>query len=250
MYSVVNEINLTRAMSVNMYTMCINEINLTRMMCVNEVNQTRRLFFNEINLTRMMFESRIKQLEQKVIENTTDLSVANQKIDLLQSFCITNGLEIPFWNSAYPPSADVSSMEALSASTAVACANFVLEEKDGVVPMDVDEAGASEAGASEAGASEAGASEEYEDIMNSIKDFGDAYSGSYGHAYGGYYGTNNLDYIPVPHYASEAGASEAGAIEAGASEEDASEAGASEYEESGDDYYESEEEEDESAYDL
>jgi hypothetical protein len=204
--------------------MCINEINLTRMMCVNEVNQTRRLFFNEINLTRMMFESRIKQLEQKVIENTTDLSVANQKIDLLQSFCITNGLEIPFWNSAYPPSADVSSMEALSASTAVACANFVLEEKDGVVPMDVDE----------------GASEEYEDIMNSIKDFGDAYSGSYGHAYGGYYGTNNLDYIPVPHYASEAGASEAGA----------SEAGASEYEESGDDYYESEEEEeDESAYD-
>jgi len=206
--------------------MCINEINLTRMMCVNEVNQTRRLFFNEINLTRMMFESRIKQLEQKVIENTTDLSVANQKIDLLQSFCITNGLEIPFWNSAYPPSADVSSMEALSASTAVACANFVLEEeKDGVVPMDVDE----------------GASEEYEDIMNSIKDFGDAYSGSYGHAYGGYYGTNNLDYIPVPHYASEAGASEAGA-----SEEDASE-----YEESGDDYYESEEEEeDESAYDL
>jgi len=219
MYSVVNEINLTRAMSVNMYTMCINEINLTRMMCVNEVNQTRRLFFNEINLTRMMFESRIKQLEQKVIENTTDLSVANQKIDLLQSFCITNGLEIPFWNSAYPPSADVSSMEALSASTAVACANFVLEEKDGVVPMDVDE----------------GASEEYEDIMNSIKDFGDAYSGSYGHAYGGYYGTNNLDYIPVPHYASEAGASEAGA---------------SEYEESGDDYYESEEEEeDESAYD-
>jgi hypothetical protein len=236
MYSVVNEINLTRAMSVNMYTMCINEINLTRMMCVNEVNQTRRLFFNEINLTRMMFESRIKQLEQKVIENTTDLSVANQKIDLLQSFCITNGLEIPFWNSAYPPSADVSSMEALSASTAVACANFVLEEeKDGVVPMDVDEADASEAGASEAGASE-----EYEDIMNSIKDFGDAYSGSYGHAYGGYYGTNNLDYIPVPHYASEAGASE----------EDASEEDASEYEESGDDYYESEEEEDESAYDL
>jgi hypothetical protein len=225
MYSVVNEINLTRAMSVNMHTMCINEINLTRMMCVNEVNQTRRLFFNEINLTRMMFESRIKQLEQKVIENTTDLSVANQKIDLLQSFCIANGLEIPFWNSAYPPSADVSSMEALSASTAVACANFVLEEKDGVVPMDVDEADASE---------------EYEDIMNSIKDFGDAYDGSYGHAYGGYYGTNNLDYIPVPHYASEAGASEAGA----------SEAGASEYEESGDDYYESEEEEeDESAYD-
>ena len=187
------------------------------MMCINEVNQTRRLFFNEINLTRMMFESRIKQLEQKVIENTTDLSVANQKIDLLQSFCIANGLEIPFWNSTYPPSADVSSMEALSASTAVACANYVLEEeKDGVVPLDVDEDDT-----------------EYEDIMNSIKDFGDAYDGSYGHAYGGYYGTNNLDFIQVPHYASEyeAGASEAGASEAGASEAGASEAGASEYEE-------------------
>jgi len=178
MYPVFYEINRTRAM-------CISEINLTRTMCINEINQSRRLFVNEINLTRMMFESRVKQLEQKVCENTTDLSVANQKIDLLQSFCIANGLEVPFWNSAYPPPADVSSMEALSAATAVSCANFVLEEeKDGVVPMDVD---------SEADASEADA--EYTDIMNSITDYGDAY------AYGD--GGDNVDFIQVPYYDEE-----------------------------------------------
>ena len=169
----------------------------------------------------MMFESRAKQLEEKINEKTTELSVANQKIDLLQSFCIANGLEIPFWNSAYPPSVDASSMEALAAATAVSCANFVLEEKDGVVPMDVDE-------------DEVDASVEYEDIMNSIKDFGDAYDGSYGHAYGGYYGYSNkgmknLDFIPVPHYDEEESTSEADA--------------SSDYEE------EYSEDEDESAYD-
>ena len=178
MYPVFYEINRTRAM-------CISEINLTRTMCINEINQSRRLFVNEINLTRMMFESRVKQLEQKVCENTTDLSVANQKIDLLQSFCIANGLEIPFWNSAYPPSVDASSMEALAAATAVACANFILEEeKDGVVPMDVD---------SEADASEA----EYTDIMNSITDYGDAYGDAYGD------GGDNVDFIQVPYYDEE-----------------------------------------------
>ena len=208
-HPVLYEISRTRAV-------CISEINLTRTMCINEINQSRRLFFNEINLTRMMFESRAKQLEEKINEKTTELSVANKKIDLLQSFCIANGLEVPFWNSAYPPSADASSMEALAAATAVSCANFALASE-----------------------TDAEGEKEYTDIMNSIKDFGDAYSGSYGHAYGGYYGygnkgMKNLDFIPVPHY--EEDSSEA---------DDASEAGTSDYD------YEEEysEDEDESAYD-
>lgn len=204
MYPVFYEINRTRAL-------CIGEINLTRAMCINEINQSRRLFFNEINLTRMMFESRVKQLEEKVSENVTELSVANKKIDLLQSFCIANGLEVPFWNSTYPPSADVSSMESLAAATAVACANFALASE-----------------------TDAEGEKEYTDIMNSIKDFGDAYDGSYGHAYGGYYGygnkgMNNLDFIPVPRYEEDASTSEANA--------------SSDYEE------EYSEDEDESAYD-
>ena len=207
-HPVFYEINRSRAV-------CISEINLTRTMCINEINQSRRLFFNEINLTRMMFESRAKQLEEKINEKTTELSVANKKIDLLQSFCISNGLEIPFWNSAYPPSADASSMEALAAATAVSCANFALDGKADARAIAESE-------------------KEYTDIMNSIKDFGDAYSGSYGHAYGGYYGygnkgIKNLDFIPVPHY-----------------DEDSSEADdASDYD------YEEEysEDEDESAYD-
>lgn len=196
-HPVFHEINRSHAIS-------IGEINMTRVMCINEVNQSRRLFFNEINLTRMMFESRLKQLEQKVSENTTDLSVANKKIDLLQSFCIANGLEIPFWNSAYPPSAAVSSMEALSASTAVACANFALE------PV-----------------RDAYSDAEYADIANSISDYGDAYGSGgnyteaeYNDAYGqnvNTYGQDNygyniynhdLDFIPVPYY-DEADASDA-----------------------------------------
>ena len=77
-------------------------------------------------------------------------------------------------------------MEALAAATAVSCANFAIDGK-----ADAREIAESE--------------KEYTDIMNSIKDFGDAYDGSYGHAYGGYYGygnkgIKNLDFIPVPHY--------------------------------------------------
>lgn len=52
----------------------------------------------------------------------------NQRIQELQDVCIANGLEVPFWVRNNPPSADVSSMELLSAKTAIAAANFVLDE--------------------------------------------------------------------------------------------------------------------------
>jgi hypothetical protein len=58
------------------------------------------------------------------------LAFQNQCIQELQNICIANGLDIPFWNSKNPPSADVSSMEMLSAKTAIASAEFVLNESD------------------------------------------------------------------------------------------------------------------------
>ncbi len=56
------------------------------------------------------------------------LTLQNQRIQELQDICVANGLEVPFWSSKNPPSADVSSMEMLSAKTAIAAAEFVLNE--------------------------------------------------------------------------------------------------------------------------
>jgi len=54
----------------------------------------------------------------------------NQRIQELQDICIANGLEVPFWAITEPPSVDVSSMEILSARTAIAAAEFVLNESE------------------------------------------------------------------------------------------------------------------------
>ena len=58
------------------------------------------------------------------------LAEQNNAIQLLQDFCIKHGLEIPFWSAKHPPSAEVSTLEALSAATAVACADFVLQHEE------------------------------------------------------------------------------------------------------------------------
>ena len=58
------------------------------------------------------------------------LTLQNQRIQELQDICVANGLEVPFWSSKNPPSADVSSMEMLSAKTAIAAAEFVLNEPE------------------------------------------------------------------------------------------------------------------------
>ena len=87
-----------------------------------------QMMITEINATRKMFETRINRLAQTCDNTTSELSIANEKINRLQSFCISNGLEIPFWDSNHPPSSEVLTMDALSASTAVACANYLFDD--------------------------------------------------------------------------------------------------------------------------
>jgi hypothetical protein len=72
----------------------------------------------------------LAEQKQKLAEQKQKLAEQNNAIQLLQTFCIENGLEIPFWSAKQPPSVEVSSLEALSAATAVASAEFVLQEDD------------------------------------------------------------------------------------------------------------------------
>jgi hypothetical protein len=59
-------------------------------------------------------------------ETKAQLSKQNEAIQHLQDFCITQGLEIPFWDTRNPPAEEVSSMEALAANTAAKAAEYVL----------------------------------------------------------------------------------------------------------------------------
>ena len=69
------------------------------------------------------------EIAYEIEEQKQKLAEQNNIIQILQDFCIKNGLEIPFWSANHPPSAEVTSLEALSAATAVACADFVLQEQ-------------------------------------------------------------------------------------------------------------------------
>ena len=71
---------------------------------------------------------KMAEQQQQLAEQKQQLAEQNNAIQLLQDFCIKTGLEIPFWSAKHPPSAEVSSLEALSAATAVACAEFVLQD--------------------------------------------------------------------------------------------------------------------------
>jgi hypothetical protein len=70
----------------------------------------------------------LAEQKQQLAEQKQQLAEQNNAIQLLQDFCIKSGLEVPFWSAKHPPSAEVSSLEALSAATAVACADFVLQD--------------------------------------------------------------------------------------------------------------------------
>jgi hypothetical protein len=73
-------------------------------------------------------KQQLAEQKQQLAEQKQQLAEQNNAIQLLQDFCIKTGLEIPFWSAKHPPSAEVSSLEALSAATAVACAEFVLQD--------------------------------------------------------------------------------------------------------------------------
>ncbi len=80
-----------------------------------EINEMKNLYY--------MQEASIKNC-------ISELKSQNMQIQRLQEFCINHGLEIPFWDANHPPSADVTSLEAISAQTAVASSEFVLDYDD------------------------------------------------------------------------------------------------------------------------
>ena len=68
-------------------------------------------------------------------ETVEILQTQNAIIQRLQDYCISQGLEIPFWDGTHPPSAEVSSLEALAAETAVHSAEHVLQDEDDFYPF-------------------------------------------------------------------------------------------------------------------
>jgi hypothetical protein len=91
----------------------------------------------EMKKNREFLQEQQEQIAHELVEQKQQLADQNQQlaeqnniIQILQDFCIKNGLEVPFWSAKHPPSAEVSSLEALSAATAVACADFVLQDEE------------------------------------------------------------------------------------------------------------------------
>jgi hypothetical protein len=154
---------------------------------IREMKKNRE--FLEEQQEQLAYE--LAQQKQQLAQQKQELAQQNNTMQILQDFCIKNGLEIPFWSAKHPPSAEVSSLEALSAATAVACADFVLQEEeqehvaynsipyecvDSVLFEDTCEAGTCEAGTCEAGTCELD------------QEFGEIF---------------NYDYIPVNSYEAE-----------------------------------------------
>ena len=108
--------------SVEMYK---EDARLTRTMIEMKKN---REFLQEQQEQQEQQARELAEQKQELAEQKQQLVDQNNAIQLLQDFCIKNGLEIPFWSAKHPPSAEVSSLEALSAATAVACADFVLQD--------------------------------------------------------------------------------------------------------------------------
>jgi hypothetical protein len=84
-------------------------------------------------------------------ETKAELKKQNEAIQHLQDFCITQGLEIPFWDTRNPPAEEVSSMEALAANTAAKAAEYVL---NGEYEDDDEEASLMEAASTATSAAE------------------------------------------------------------------------------------------------
>ncbi len=146
----------------------------------NRNQDEQRLRRTESLVTIMMHQVNI--INDREEENKAELMKQNETIQRLQDFCITQGLEIPFWDTRDPPTAEVSSMETLAAETAVKTAEYVLNRE---YEDDEEEASLMEA------ASTAKSTAEY---VLKEEDKAEAY---------GYTSAairENEDYIPLPQY--------------------------------------------------
>lgn len=101
-----------------------------RLMRVSAEIYKNSLFVQEQQEQQEQIAHEQAEQKQQLEQQKQQLAEQNNIIQILQDFCIKNGLEVPFWSAKHPPSAEVSSLEALSAATAVACADFVLQDEE------------------------------------------------------------------------------------------------------------------------
>lgn len=101
-----------------------------RLMRVSAEIYKNSLFVQEQQEQQEQIAHEQAEQKQQLDQQKQQLAEQNNIIQILQDFCIKNGLEVPFWSAKHPPSAEVSSLEALSAATAVACADFVLQDEE------------------------------------------------------------------------------------------------------------------------
>lgn len=101
-----------------------------RLMRVSAEIYKNSLFVQEQQEQQEQIANEQAEQKQQLDQQKQQLAEQNNIIQILQDFCIKNGLEVPFWSAKHPPSAEVSSLEALSAATAVACADFVLQDEE------------------------------------------------------------------------------------------------------------------------
>ena len=87
----------------------------------NRNKDEQRIYHTESLMSIMIHHITIRDEETKA-----ELKKQNKAIQRLQDFCITQGLEIPFWDNKNPPTEAVSSMEALAANTAAKTAEYIL----------------------------------------------------------------------------------------------------------------------------
>jgi hypothetical protein len=139
----------------------------------------QRIYHTESLVNVMIYHITLRDEETKA-----EFKKQNEAIQRLQDFCITQGLEIPFWDNKDPPAAEVSSMEALAAETAAKTAEHVL---NGEYEDDDEEYSLMEA------ALTAGSAAEY-----ALLDNYDPLNPTYGYTSDAVRG--NADYIPLPKY--------------------------------------------------
>ena len=93
------------------------------------IRVSQELYFTTLAAEEEIWEMKRASLMQAALieECILALKTQNVQIQRLQDFCMKKGLELPFWDANHPPAAEVTSLEAISARTAVAAAEFVLE---------------------------------------------------------------------------------------------------------------------------
>jgi hypothetical protein len=100
-------------------------------------NKSRRLSKNELQMLREDREFYHNELEaqmqeQQDVEDSymSQLWEQNDMIQRLQSICIQNGLDIPFWDAKNPPAFEDTTYDLSSAQTALECSSVLFTDEE------------------------------------------------------------------------------------------------------------------------